>query len=139
MHKIDIFLRLYAVDELNGISVMLSENVYQCYGCSNHGSCNYSIATATSISTFFIAPCSCDIGWTGRTLILFLSFSSPEPKAQVSFSDHNLSVDIVGCVVQKNINKILKIFFKTIRLISTKVGTKHDLVKMIQVKAEDYP
>nr|XP_022333526.1 mucin-like protein [Crassostrea virginica] len=59
-------VELYAVDELNGISVMLSENVYQCYGCSNHGSCNYSIATATSISTFFIAPCSCDIGWTGN-------------------------------------------------------------------------
>ncbi|XP_062600104.1 mucin-like protein [Saccostrea cucullata] len=58
-------VELYATDSKHGISGLLTLTVYLCYGCNNHGSCNYSQVISTSVSTFFIVPCTCDIGWRG--------------------------------------------------------------------------
>ncbi|XP_062596320.1 serine-rich adhesin for platelets-like, partial [Saccostrea cucullata] len=58
-------VELYAIDSLNGVSRVLYEQVFQCYNCSNYGNCNNSLATSTSISSFFIVSCICDLGWTG--------------------------------------------------------------------------
>ena len=61
------------------------------------------------VSSFLLARC-----WI---------FSSPKPTAQVSFSDHNLSVVVVV------VNFSIFVFFsRTTGLISTILGTKHSSV-----------
>ena len=63
-----------------------------------------------------------------------LNFSSPEPTAQVSFSDHNLSIVVV--VVNFS---IFVLFFLTTGPISTILSTKHSSVKGIQVCSNEGP
>ena len=60
--------------------------------------------------------------------------SSPEPKAQVSFSDHNLFV------VRRCCKLFTFLFFsRTTGPISTKLGTNHPLVKGFQICSNDGP
>ena len=61
-------------------------------------------------------------------------FSSPELKAQVSFSDHLLSVCLSVCKLSHFI-----LFSRTTGLISTKLNTKHPWVKGIQVYSCEEP
>ena len=63
--------------------------------------------------------------------------SSPEPKAQMRFSDQNLSVDRRRrhcCIFH-----IFIFFSRTSGQISTKLGTKHPYVKGIQVCSNEEP
>ena len=59
-------------------------------------------------------------------------FSSSEPKTRVSFSDHTLSV-VRRCRRRCRYRKLFTLFFRTTRLISTKLSTKHSWVKRIQL------
>ena len=63
-------------------------------------------------------------------ILPILLFSSHEPKTQVSFSDHNLSV----------IRHHWKLFFsRTTWPISTELGTKHSLVKVFFLDKRPLP
>ena len=58
-----------------------------------------------------------------------ITFSSPNLKAQVRFSDQNLSSFIVVIVV---FGVVVNLFSRTTEPISTKLGTMHPWVKGIQ-------
>ena len=60
--------------------------------------------------------------------------SSPEPKAQVSFSDHNLFVVRRRCC---KLFTFLFFFSRTTEPISTKLGTNHPLVKGFEICSND--
>ena len=68
-----------------------------------------------------------------RNLLLFKLFSSPELKAQVSFSDNFLSVVCLSTF------HIFIFFSRTTGSISTKLGTKHAWVVVIQVCLNEKP
>ena len=68
--------------------------------------------------------------------ILIDIFSSPEPKAQVSFSDKNLSV--VSHCRRRGCWRCRKLFtFSSTGPISTELGTKHPWVMGIQVYSNE--
>ena len=68
-----------------------------------------------------------------RNLLLFKLFSSPELKAQVSFSDNFLSVVCLSTF------HIFIFFSRTTGPISTKLGTNHPFKKGIQVCSNEWP
>ena len=61
-----------------------------------------------------------------------LDFSSPEPKAQVSFSDQNL------CVVRRRCRKLFIFFSRTTGPVSTKLETTYSWVKRIQISSNEW-
>ena len=69
--------------------------------------------------------------------LLDFLFSSPELKAQLRFSDRLLSVlSLSTCL---SVCKLFLFFSRTTGPISTKLGTKHLLVKEIQVCSNEGP
>jgi hypothetical protein len=73
----------------------------------------------------------CEVTWFHIFLLFF--FSSPELKAQVSFSDRPLSVVCLAvCLSVCLLNIYIFDFFRTAGPISTRLGTKHPWAKGIQ-------
>lgn len=73
----------------------------------------------------------------------FHIFSSPEPEAEVSFSDRNLSVVFCCCwsCSHRYYRKLFHVFIfsRTTGPISTKISTKHPWVKGSQVCSDEGP
>ena len=74
-----------------------------------------------------------------------LYFSSPEPKVQVSFSDHLLSVVCPSVCLSVRLSvcpltfHIFDFFSRTARTNSTKLGTHHPWVKGLQICSNEGP
>ena len=71
----------------------------------------------------------------------FYLFSSPEPKAQVNFSDQNMSVVRRRCRCRRCF-KLFTFSFsspESLDQFQPKFGTKHPLVKGIQVSSNEEP
>ena len=102
------------------------------------------VLTGNYICLFFVSFSTCLL--IDRFHLLFYKsmeilidiFSSPEPKAQVSFSEKNLSV--VSRCRRRGCWRCRKLFtFSSTGPISTKVGTKHPWVKGIQICSNEGP
>ena len=79
--------------------------------------------------------------WRSQSKYNFIFISSPELKAQVSFSDHLSSICLSVCLsVRLSVNfSNFHLLLRTTGPISTKLGTKHPWVKGIQVCSNEGP
>ena len=57
----------WAVDDQGSASSTLTVVIVKCYGCSNHGVCDFDHPRPTSEPNQLRTPCLCDIGWEGTT------------------------------------------------------------------------
>ena len=57
----------WAVDDQGSASSTLTVVIVKCYGCSNHGVCDFDHPRPTSEPNQLRSPCLCDIGWEGTT------------------------------------------------------------------------
>ena len=83
---------------------------------------------------FWIYFCTCCCFEFNCTTYVVFFFSLSVPRAEVSFSVENLSVSVVGVVVNFS-----HFHLQSWEPISTKLDTKHPLIKWIQVCSNEWP